>query len=457
MNKQEELIVCVPGQRLCVSDKINIAGPGTYEQQGYIYSKLAGIVKLITDGKTRTIEVQGITEQSIVPAPGDIVTAMVTIVNQRFCKCSIKCIGDIVLTRPYRGILRKEDVRAIDKDKLEMYKCFRPGDIILARVMPMTEAHTYQLNTAENELGVVIAHSEEDIRLMMHGFGDSSEPLFESAKIIEDIVLQQMKAILKRACEIADRRAGHLSKKSNIINGEDLIFLLRKDKVKLQRLLKYLEIKEFGGSAQKMLINDTPQGIIDHEQIDSAKKKVPFKTFLEQIDNTGELLENSSTMDYIKRRRCIRADIATRSMDEMNYMKYSKARRVSFVNKNRYKFSDWIGLDGDITVSKQAYTILSYLAYETVAQIIDLTFLVRQDQNKMQGDAIDRQRLNYVNPFTYKPYFYHDKKEFTVVTKPFTPSEINEALRRYWSPQLDMTGPFNRWSMRRSNLKLLSC
>lgn len=63
---------------------------------------------------------------------------MVTIVNQRFCKCSIKCIGDIVLTRPYRGILRKEDVRAIDKDNIQMYKCFRPGDIILARVVSLS-------------------------------------------------------------------------------------------------------------------------------------------------------------------------------------------------------------------------------------------------------------------------------------------------------------------------------
>ncbi|XP_070155364.1 transcription initiation protein SPT3 homolog isoform X1 [Polyergus mexicanus] len=290
----------------------------------------------------------------------------------------------------------------------------------------------------------------QDIRQMMHGFGDSSEPLFESAKIIEDIVLQQMKAIVSRACEIADRRAG--PRKNNIINGEDFIFLLRKDKVKLQRLLKYLELKDLGGSVQKAMMNDTPQSIVDSEQLDSTKKKVPFQAFLEQIDNTGELLENSSTMDEIKRRRCIRADIATRSMDEMRYIKYSKARRVSFVNKNRHKFSDWVGLDGDITLSKQAYIILSYLAYETVAQIIDFTFLVRQDQNKMHSDAIDRQRLNYVNPFTYKPY-YHGKN---VVTKPFTPSEINEALRRYWSPQLDMTGPFNRWSMRRSNLKLFS-
>lgn len=166
MEKRKDLIVCVPGQRLCISDKMNIAGPGTYEQQGYIYSKLAGVVKIVQEENTRTIEVHGITEQSIVPAPGDIVTAMVTVVNQRFCKCSIKCIGEIVLTRPYRGILKREDVRAIDNDNIQMYKCFRPGDIILARVMPMTEAHTYYLSTSENELGVVIAHSEEGVAMI---------------------------------------------------------------------------------------------------------------------------------------------------------------------------------------------------------------------------------------------------------------------------------------------------
>lgn len=96
-----------------------------------------------------------------------------------------------------------------------------------------------------------------DIRQMMHGFGDSSEPLFESAKIIEDVVLQQMKAIIRKAWEIADRRASQYSKKSNIINAEDLIFLLRKDKLKLQRLLKYLGefkyIMEFSNYAHHIL------------------------------------------------------------------------------------------------------------------------------------------------------------------------------------------------------------
>lgn len=42
---------------------------------------------------------------------------------------------DIVLAEPFRGQLRKEDVRATEKDRVEMYKCFRPNDIILARVV----------------------------------------------------------------------------------------------------------------------------------------------------------------------------------------------------------------------------------------------------------------------------------------------------------------------------------
>lgn len=72
------------------------------------------------------------------PVAGDIVTARVTIVNQRFVKCSITCIGDVILNRTYRGVLRKEDVRAELKDEVEMYKSFRPGDIILARIVCIT-------------------------------------------------------------------------------------------------------------------------------------------------------------------------------------------------------------------------------------------------------------------------------------------------------------------------------
>ncbi len=62
-------------------------------------------------------------------------TARVTQINPRWARCAILCVKDIVLAEPFRGQLRKEDVRATEKDRVEMYKCFRPNDIILARVV----------------------------------------------------------------------------------------------------------------------------------------------------------------------------------------------------------------------------------------------------------------------------------------------------------------------------------
>ena len=63
------------------------------------------------------------------------------------------------LKEPFKGTIRKEDVRATEKDKVEIYKSFRPGDIVLAKVLTL-HTQTYLLSTAENELGVVFAKSE---------------------------------------------------------------------------------------------------------------------------------------------------------------------------------------------------------------------------------------------------------------------------------------------------------
>lgn len=112
--------VCTPGQRLCLSDENTIAGQGTFERQGYIYSMLAGVVVIKEKDKVCTssnrpcielteinlqskfIEIKSFGNQTIVPVAGDIVTARITVVNQRFAKCVILCIGDVPLKRAYR-------------------------------------------------------------------------------------------------------------------------------------------------------------------------------------------------------------------------------------------------------------------------------------------------------------------------------------------------------------------
>ncbi len=103
----------------------------------------------------------GSSNVNVVPAQGDIVTAKVLSVNPRSAKLHLLCVREAALSEPYRATLRREDVRATEKDRVEMYKACRPGDVLLARVLSMGEASSgFLVTTAENELGVVIAYSE---------------------------------------------------------------------------------------------------------------------------------------------------------------------------------------------------------------------------------------------------------------------------------------------------------
>ena len=54
---------------------------------------------------------------------------------------------------------RLQDVRATEIDKVVIYDCFRPGDIVRAEVLSLGDARSYYLTTAKNELGVVYARS----------------------------------------------------------------------------------------------------------------------------------------------------------------------------------------------------------------------------------------------------------------------------------------------------------
>ncbi|XP_070540801.1 exosome complex component CSL4-like isoform X2 [Ptychodera flava] len=134
--------ICVPGERLGSLDQYE-ASSGTYTRHGDVYSSLAGYVS--------------VTKQS---------NGKITNVSTRFCKCIILCVADMPLKENFRGMIRKEDVRATEKDRVEMYKSFRPGDIVIAKVLSLGDAQSYLLTTAENELGVVLAQSEAGVNMI---------------------------------------------------------------------------------------------------------------------------------------------------------------------------------------------------------------------------------------------------------------------------------------------------
>ncbi|VDN19030.1 unnamed protein product [Gongylonema pulchrum] len=153
----------VPGDRLFPISEDLKAGTGTYELYGYIHASLAGKLHMYTSNdhgkEIKVVEVRRESEKDkshVMPYIGCIVTAKVQNIGQRFAKCSIHCVENSTLSNEFSGILRKEDIMPVEKEKIKLHQCVHPGDVILARVIGFGEnLSSYLLSTSEDELGVV--------------------------------------------------------------------------------------------------------------------------------------------------------------------------------------------------------------------------------------------------------------------------------------------------------------
>ena len=155
---------------------------GTYSRNGYIYASIAGTVNFVKQEDNtvcqlslnlsqylnfyfkKTIEVVSVgRNHHLVPQMGSIVTCRVLSISSNVVRLNIHCIGEEVLKQPFKGLLRKQDIRDFDKEKVQISQCFRPSDIILAKVIGLGENHSFLVTTADNELGVVVALNQSGI------------------------------------------------------------------------------------------------------------------------------------------------------------------------------------------------------------------------------------------------------------------------------------------------------
>ena len=147
-----------PGEEITTSSENITLGGGTYEHKGKVYASLVGRVSR----KNNTIWVEASSSRkSLVPSIGSLVTGVITRVTPRMSKMDIMCVNGTALPEgaSFSGMIRAQDVRATLVDSVEMYKCFRPGDIVVASVLSLGDKRSYQLSTARNTLGVVFARS----------------------------------------------------------------------------------------------------------------------------------------------------------------------------------------------------------------------------------------------------------------------------------------------------------
>ena len=135
-----------------------------------------------SDGKVRASVIGSISLQGVQPAKkkrqmtaalptvGDLVTCRVARINPRQATLDIICVGDLPLSEPCSGLIRREDVRqggaGAANEPVEIYRSFRPGDIVLARVLSLGDARSYYLSCVGAELGVVLCRSATDGAVM---------------------------------------------------------------------------------------------------------------------------------------------------------------------------------------------------------------------------------------------------------------------------------------------------
>lgn len=155
--------VVAPGEQLGLASEL-AAGEGCYVWGQHVHASRAGIRQLDAAAQPRpvvTVLGHGAAKTSIVPAVGDVVTCKIVRINPRQAQLEILCVGSTALREPVGGLIRREDVRDYERDQVAIYKSFRPGDVVLGRVISLGDSRFYYVTTAAQELGVVFSRSAE--------------------------------------------------------------------------------------------------------------------------------------------------------------------------------------------------------------------------------------------------------------------------------------------------------
>ncbi|CAB1437629.1 unnamed protein product [Pleuronectes platessa] len=285
-----------------------------------------------------------------------------------------------------------------------------------------------------------------ELQSMMFALGDARRPLHDTAALVEDIVHTQLVTMLHQASEGASHRG------SRVISAEDILFLMRRDKKKVARLLKYLQFRDYKSKLLKALEDDDPQQETDKGGAaggvagGTQRRQRLAQDFLVWMDQTGELLSlaERQEVDPVKQERMERLERQTRLMDQTQYSDFCESRQLSFAKKAS-KFRDWLDCSSlELKPNNIAMEIVSYLAYETVAQIVDLSLLVKQEM------ATKTNAISHVISSSFIHYSTHTegngsvdgrarqrkrKKSCPATVEPpcgaIQPCHIREAIRRY--------------------------
>lgn len=188
--------VALPGQLLGPT-KSNLIEEGTHIAGDNLYASIAGSLT------TTPLTSKAFSKQSstfidrrtgpLLPEVSTIVIGKITRINPRQANLSILALGPTgasVLREPLPAIIRQQDIRATEIDKVVVKESFRVGDVVRAVTISLGDERSYYLSTAKNELGVVMAWSANGnvmVPVSWREFVDESTGVREARKVAKPV------------------------------------------------------------------------------------------------------------------------------------------------------------------------------------------------------------------------------------------------------------------------------
>ncbi|KAH8834366.1 transcription initiation factor IID, 18kD subunit-domain-containing protein [Flagelloscypha sp. PMI_526] len=222
----------------------------------------------------------------------------------------------------------------------------------------------------------------QEISQMMFVFGEIQDPHPETVNLVENITRSQIIELIVQARAHATRRG------ARFLTAEDLIFLIRHDRAKVNRLRTYLSwkdvrkhAKDSGGDAGavegEMLEEEG-----DDKDTNKAQKitiKLPWEIntiYSEVLKNSGHQSDDEEDEDDLEAhetsmKRLKEADEATREMTREEYQHYSECRQASFTYRKAKRFREFLALPPALELKQNDDTvdIVGFLAFEMVRSL----------------------------------------------------------------------------------------
>lgn len=293
-----------------------------------------------------------------------------------------------------------------------------------------------------------------EIQQMMFVSGSSNDAPVETTSMIEEIVRGQVMEILIQSTKTASTRG------TKSIAPEDVIFLIRHDKAKVNRLRTYLSWKDVRKNAKdqesggtESLIEGTADGASgatastqaanDSSKMLSRYKKLKIRLpwelqfmFSEQHLETaeeGEQVdedEKAATMASLKRLKM--ADDRTRNMTKEEYVHWSECRQASFTFRKAKRFREWAQIAQlcDSRPNDDVIDILGFLTFEIVCSLTEEAMAIKIAEEKLLAKTISQTTSDQLLKQHKRKYLFDKPDE---LAKPILPYHIEEAWRRLQS------------------------